>query len=255
MNLNGMDALRRHLPDVQTGRGLTRLALIFLVWFALTLTFFYWVDRLIPDWMPDGEIVIIALGFLWRAQFYTRRANYLKRYGDLAYRHAFIRFATPGLAVLIAALLHLAYLPGPAIPAVWWRAPLVAAGAVLVILGAALWVRSVLAFGADNAALLYVYYPAEGHLIDEGIYAVLRHPIYAGILYGGIGLGLIHANWFSLVVVVLLPLGFIGWTRLVEEKELIERVPAYADYRRRVPAFLPRLRDLGGLLRFLILGH
>jgi protein-S-isoprenylcysteine O-methyltransferase Ste14 len=46
-----------------------------------------------------------------------------------------------------------------------------------------------------------------------------------------------------------------GWLRFVEEKELIERFGgAYLDYRARVPAFWPRLRELPTFFRFLLTG-
>ena len=254
MKLNGMDQLRKHLPDLETRTGSVRLIVIFLFWFALTIAFFYWVDAVIPEWMPDGEIVLITLGFLVCALFFSRKKTYQQKYGGLAYRNAFVRFAAPGLGILIGSIAHIGYMPGPEIPSVWWRPILVAVGIVFMIVGIALWIRGVLTFGADNVSLLYVYYPNEGRLVDAKIYSILRHPIYAAILYGGIGLGLIHANWFALVVIVLLPLGFTGWTRLVEEKELIERFPDYIDYRKHVPAFWVKPRDLGKFFRFLITG-
>jgi protein-S-isoprenylcysteine O-methyltransferase Ste14 len=254
MELKGIHQLRKHLPDLSTSSGGLRLAIIFLFSLGMTVAFFYWVDLVIPDWMPDGEIILIALAFLILAQFFTRRRAYQQRYGELAYRNAFVRFVVPGLGILFAAIAHLAYMPGPEIPNIWWKPILVAAGYLFVAIGASLWIRSLLTFGADNVALLYVYYPDESRLINTSIYSILRHPIYSAGLNIAIGLAFIHANWYSLVVIVLLPLGFTGWTRLVEEKELITRLPDYVEYRRRVPAFWARLPDLGKFYRFLITG-
>jgi len=70
----------------------------------------------------------------------------------------------------------------------------------------------------------------------------------------GWGLALVHANWYSLLVALILPVFFFGWVRLIEEKELIERFPDYSDYRKHVPAFFPRVRDYPGFFSFLILG-
>ena len=41
-----------------------------------------------------------------------------------------------------------------------------------------------------------------------------------------IGLALLNGNANAIAFAILVPLGFIGWTRLVEEKELIERFGA-----------------------------
>jgi protein-S-isoprenylcysteine O-methyltransferase Ste14 len=74
------------------------------------------------------------------------------------------------------------------------------------------------------------------------------------VLRLAIGLALLSANWYSLLVAALMPLGLTGWIRLVEEKELLERFPDYAEYRKRVPAFWPRPSGLVKFFRFLIAG-
>ncbi len=113
-----------------------------------------------------------------------------------------------------------------------------------MIVGATLWIRGIFAFGFDNLALLYVYYPEEGKIVNSNIYSVLRHPVYAGVLRVIIALALLNGNGNSIAFILFAPLGLFGWIRLVEEKELIERFgPSYLDYRKRVPAFWPRLRD------------
>ncbi len=102
---------------------------------------------------------------------------------------------------------------------------------------------------------LYVYHPEEGRIIDSKIYGILRHPVYAGVLRVAIGLALINGNANSIAFAILLPLGVIGWIRLVEERELIERFGrSYLDYRKRVPAFFPKLRDLAAFFNFLLTG-
>src|SRR5574341_731859 len=252
MDFKGMDQLRRHVPDLQTRDGEARLGLTFAAMFTLVTLFFTWVDRAFPEWMPDGEIVFLALGFLVMSLFFSRKKIYQQKYGELAYPRAFAHYALPGLAIIIASIAHLAYMSGPVIPDVWWKPVLTWAGWAFVIVGAALWARGVATFGADNLALLYVYFPKEGKLVNSSIYSVLRHPLYAAVLRLAIGLALLSANWYSLLVAALMPLGLTGWIRLVEEKELLERFPDYAEYRKRVPAFWPKPRDLIKFFRFLI---
>jgi len=66
---------------------------------------------------------------------------------------------------------------------------------------------------------------------------------------------LINGNANSLAFILFAPLGLTGWIRLVEEKELLERFGAsYAEYRKRVPAFWPKWRDLGKFFGFLLAG-
>ena len=107
----------------------------------------------------------------------------------------------------------------------------------------------------DHLAMLHVYYPDDGHMVDTGIYDLLRHPLYAAVLRISAGMALIRANWYALFVTIVLIFFFVGWITLVEEKELIARYPDYAQYRRRVPAFAPGVRDVGRFLHCLLRGE
>lgn len=255
MKLKGLESLRSHVPEVRTTGGLALVIFSFVVVFFLTTLFFILVDTRFIEWLPDGEIVIMALGFLIMSRFFSQKKVYRQKYGELAYRKAFARFNIPGLAIVFASIAHLGYIFGPGIPAIWWRPILVSVGWVFAAIGVALWLRSVATFGVDNLAMLYVYFPLESRTVNTGIYQILRHPVYAAALYIGIGLSLIHANWYALLVALILPIFLTGWVRLVEEKELLERFPDYSDYRKHLPAFWPRPRDFIGFFRFLVLGR
>ena len=123
---------------------------------------------------------------------------------------------------------------------------------VLASVGALLVALGMVAILVHGGGLPMNAYPPP-RLVRRGVYAVLRHPIYAAALYVGIGLAFIHANWYALLVALILPLFLTGWVRLVEEKELLERFPDYSDYRKHVPAFWARPRDLVKFFRFLLL--
>ncbi len=78
-------------------------------------------------------------------------------------------------------------------------------------------------------------------LITTGVYAIIRHPRYVQIFLGLLGSALI-ANYLALYLVVALWLPGIYVIVRLEEKELRDRFgPAYDEYRRRVPRFLPRI--------------
>ena len=78
-----------------------------------------------------------------------------------------------------------------------------------------------------------------GELRTDGLYARLRHPAYAAQMLTMLGLGCLAgtlAFWLVAGVWWVLLLTAIG----LEERELHARFgPAYDEYRRRVPAFLP----------------
>ncbi len=254
MKLKGMDALSKHVPELNSAGGKTRIALYSVILFALVNAYFITTDN-IPTWSIDSEIIIGSLGFLILSLFFSRKQAYKKKYNALAYRNAFAHYAMPGLALLFADIAHAAYMNGPFVPRGWWTIVFLVLGWFMLCIGAILWMRSVFTFGVDNLALLYVYYPEESRIIDSSIYGILRHPIYASALRVCIGLALLNGNANSIAFIIFAPLGFTGWIRLVEEKELIERFDqSYLDYRKRVPAFWPKLRDLGVFYKFLITG-
>jgi protein-S-isoprenylcysteine O-methyltransferase Ste14 len=78
-------------------------------------------------------------------------------------------------------------------------------------------------------------------LITTGIYATIRHPRYVQICLGFLGCALI-ANYLALYLIVPLWLPGIYVIVFLEERELRDRFgPAYDDYCRRVPRFVPKL--------------
>jgi protein-S-isoprenylcysteine O-methyltransferase Ste14 len=81
----------------------------------------------------------------------------------------------------------------------------------------------------------------EGHqLIDTGPYALVRHPIYTGLIAAALATAAAEATWLALLGGALMALGF--WLKAaLEERFLSEElgVAAYDAYRRRVPMLVP----------------
>lgn len=76
-------------------------------------------------------------------------------------------------------------------------------------------------------------------VIDTGVYAYVRHPMYAGALFYLIGLPLLLQSWNGLWLAPFLILG-IAWRAVNEEKMLCAELPGYEDYMKRVPfRFVP----------------
>jgi len=253
MNPKGFENLARHVPELNTTDGWMKIAASFFGVFGMTTLYFVITDN-IPTWTIDSQIVIMAIGYLLLSRFFTQKKKLIEKYASDAYRQAFGRFALPGLAVIFAAIAHITYMNGPKFTNPAILAVFTVAGWVFVAIGAILWVRAVLAFGIDNATMLYVYFPEEGRIINSSIYGVIRHPVYGAALRLSIGLALLNAGIYPIVFVLLLPLGVFGWLRLVEEKELLERIPEYAEFRKRVPAFFPYPNRIPAFFKFLITG-
>jgi protein-S-isoprenylcysteine O-methyltransferase Ste14 len=80
---------------------------------------------------------------------------------------------------------------------------------------------------------------ASDALVDHGIYAHIRHPIYAGMLLEFFGLALLSPKPTAILACALGLLWAYVQARL-EELDLVQRIPAYRAYMQRVPRFVPR---------------
>jgi protein-S-isoprenylcysteine O-methyltransferase Ste14 len=256
MTIKGLDQLRKHVPDLNTPLGVLRFFLPPAILVFLVTAFFNTIRFTWPFWQLVAEILLGSLGFGLLYLFFRSRQDFKARFGPLAYRQAARLFGFPGVTIIAAVVSRVRYLPGPEIPRFGWDLVLPALGWVLIVTGGLLGLRTVQIFGVDNLTMLYVYFPEESHLVNHQIYNILRHPAYAAVEFIVFGLALLNGSWVALTCALFFALGLWGWVRIVEEKELIQRFgAAYAEYRKRVPAFHPRLRDLSGFFGFLIFGR
>lgn len=84
--------------------------------------------------------------------------------------------------------------------------------------------------------------PRASRLRTTGLYSVMRHPLYAGNLVTAVGLALFTTSWFVPAVVLAVGVLYHRAIAAHEEAFLEERFGgAFADWRRRVPPFVPRL--------------
>lgn len=129
-----------------------------------------------------------------------------------------------GLVLAWKAAAPLLFVSGAVSQGLGWI--LVAAGAVPVIIG--------------HVQLGWrTHMPSVGDsLIDSGLYAHVRNPIYAGGLLVFFGLALLHPSAPWLLACVLSCVFFTVMGRL-EEIDLLQRMPEYREYMARVPRFIP----------------
>ena len=85
-------------------------------------------------------------------------------------------------------------------------------------------------------------------LIVSGPFAWVRNPMLTGLFAALLGLGmLLHSVGIALIWTPAYALMLVAELKLIEEPELARRFgSAYADYRPRVPMFIPRLRRYRG---------
>lgn len=81
----------------------------------------------------------------------------------------------------------------------------------------------------------------DHQLVTSGPFAIVRHPMYAGLIVASIGALLIYFTWTTLYFALFAPLTLIRARR--EEQALsAEFGDQWVDYCRRVPMIFPRLR-------------
>lgn len=81
--------------------------------------------------------------------------------------------------------------------------------------------------------------PVEGgSLVRTGPYVWIRHPLYAGLVAGGLGIALWRFSLASLVCSLALFV-ILDLKRRREEAWLLERYPDYAAYRDETAALVP----------------
>ncbi len=256
MVIKGFDQIRSHVSDVNTP--------LDIVWFfspsiilLVLVTLLSIPLRLInPVWQLVAEIILGGLGFGFLALFFRYKVYFKAHFGPLAYSKAARRLGFPGVVLIGVMIARIRQLPGPLLPHIMLVIILPVLGWALIVVGTLLGLRTVQTFGVDNLVMLYVYFPEESHLVDHKIYTIVRHPAYAAVLAITFGLALLSGNWQALACAFIFTLYLWCWLRLFEEKELILRFgPSYVSYSRRVPAFLPPLRDLPRLFEFIISGR
>jgi protein-S-isoprenylcysteine O-methyltransferase Ste14 len=122
------------------------------------------------------------------------------------------------------------------IPA-WAGAPTIV-GTIIVIVGLAL-------YGAAALVLARAPKVAGGmpeHLFTQGPFAYVRNPLYLGIVIITIGLTFVYRMpaWTFVKLAVLFVAGHFAVVLLEEPKIRARFGPAYDDYCRRVPRWIPR---------------
>ncbi|MEZ5971536.1 MAG: isoprenylcysteine carboxylmethyltransferase family protein [Hyphomonadaceae bacterium] len=83
---------------------------------------------------------------------------------------------------------------------------------------------------------------ADHRVVETGPYALVRHPIYTGLLASAFATAVARGELVALIGAILFSLGIWMKARL-EERFLSEELgPEYAAYRKRVPMLVPFLR-------------
>ena len=263
----GMKLIKEHVPSLYSLRSITYILICTLAPVVLA----HLVNR-IGWWAPlVSAAAWNALAFYlmsrmsWNAE--SIRERYLARYGDRAYEQFFYCYVVPVFSpCMIPFLMILAVENSRLVPPLypydhvlyrtlspWW---------LFVPLGVFLLAFSVWAmrksinggFDRDTELFLYIIHPEKSFPIQGGMYQYVRHAHYAEGIWMAIGAAFLAQNWMGFLMAFMFLLPYYGIAR-AEDKELIRRHGAsFETYVKSKPMFLPRLRDVGSLVRLVLSG-
>jgi protein-S-isoprenylcysteine O-methyltransferase Ste14 len=79
---------------------------------------------------------------------------------------------------------------------------------------------------------------STARLVQHGVYALIRHPLYTAVTCAALGWGVLWASWPAVAAALVLGL-YLDTKARHEERALLKEFPEYADYQRRVRRFVP----------------
>jgi protein-S-isoprenylcysteine O-methyltransferase Ste14 len=114
-------------------------------------------------------------------------------------------------------------------------------GIMVTLLGLGVVGLSILTHFQVNRALVNVSPEPNGNnqLVETGLYARIRHPIYTGVMLCAVGAAVAHGHGVGLLIAVVL-CAFFTYKSTFEERWLEQVYPAYNDYRTRAGRFWPK---------------
>jgi protein-S-isoprenylcysteine O-methyltransferase Ste14 len=125
------------------------------------------------------------------------------------------------------------FLPGPIEPVA------AVVGLALLVAGTCVNILGRIALGGNWGDHIRIY--QDHGLITRGVYRLLRHPLYASLIWMFCGAALVFQNWLALLANLGLFLPAMYYRARQEEVALTVEFPAYAAYRRTTGMFFPKL--------------
>jgi len=172
----------------------------------------------------------LAWGAFWLIMSFANKPT-VERGGFISYR-----LVAAGLVLGLLAAERLLHVSSD--DRLWHTSPALGVVTDLIVLaGLAFTVWARITLGRNWSA--EVTFKQDHELIESGPYALVRHPIYTGLFFMGLGTAINYGRVIGFVIFAAV-CAAIWWKARQEERIMGEHFPgAYADYRTRVHAIIP----------------
>jgi protein-S-isoprenylcysteine O-methyltransferase Ste14 len=118
------------------------------------------------------------------------------------------------------------------------RMALAATGMLAVVAGCIVNIRGRLDLGKNWSNQIRIY--KDHALVTSGVYALVRHPLYASLIWMFTGASLLYLNFLVLFATMLIFLPFMYFWAKQEEKMLEKEFDGYGEYRKKTGMFMPK---------------
>jgi protein-S-isoprenylcysteine O-methyltransferase Ste14 len=116
--------------------------------------------------------------------------------------------------------------------------PILRSGGVLVLLTAGIFIFAPFYLLAKHGgAIAGETYMQANQVVDQGLYAITRHPQYLGYVFLAVGFALISQHWGAFLLAIVSTVCFYLQTKLEERYCVAKFGEPYSEYLERVPRF------------------
>jgi protein-S-isoprenylcysteine O-methyltransferase Ste14 len=120
------------------------------------------------------------------------------------------------------------------------RFPLIIGGIIFILIGAYFNIKGRVVLGKNWANQIKIY---KNHtLVKKSVYSIVRHPLYASLIWMFYAASIIYFNWLAFLINSLIFIPFMYYRAKQEEIELKKTFKQeYSNYKKEVGMFFPKI--------------
>jgi len=119
------------------------------------------------------------------------------------------------------------------------RTAMIVSGLALLIVGAVVNIAGRFKLGRNWSDQAKIY--KNQTFISRGVYGIVRHPLYASLIWMYFGASLVYSDWLVFAANTLIFVPAMFYRAKLEEKMLVVEFAEYKEYQSKVGMFFPRI--------------